>query len=117
MTTGQYMAVVAVNRAIRPKSKRSMWEWFSQTALLRFLPLASKAALVSQRFCDHMERMDADTAMAIWKRILARVVKAEDIDLSSISYDGTNFLWLQNSVGLTVLSRFRFHEQLEDLFW
>ena len=91
MTTGQYMAVAAVNRAIRPKSKRSMWEWFSQTALLRFLPSASKAALGSQRFWDHMGRVDADTAMAIWKRILSRVVKAEDIDLSSISYDGTNF--------------------------
>lgn len=26
-------------------------------------------------------------------------------------------LWLQNSVGLTVFSRFRFHEQLEDLLW
>lgn len=91
LTTGQYLAVAAVNRAIRPKSKRSMWAWFSQTALLRFLPSASKAALGSQRFWDHMERVDADTAMAIWKRILSRVVKAEDIDLSSISYDGTNF--------------------------
>lgn len=91
LTTGQYMAVAATNRAIRPKSKRSMWEWFSQTTLLRFLPLASKAALGSQRFYDHMERVDADTAMAIWKRILAKAVKAEDIDLSSISYDGTNF--------------------------
>jgi len=91
LTTGQYMAVAAVNRAIRPKSKRSMWEWFSQTALLRFFPSASKAALGSQRFWNHMGRVDADTAMAIWKRILSRVVKAEDIDLSSISYDGTNF--------------------------
>ncbi|MFO7783768.1 MAG: TRAP transporter large permease subunit [Thermodesulfobacteriota bacterium] len=34
LSTGQYMAVAAVNRAIRPKSKRSMWEWFSRTALL-----------------------------------------------------------------------------------
>ena len=91
LTTGQYMAVAAVNRAICPKSKRSMWEWFSQTALLRFLPGASNAALGSQRFWDHMERVDADTAMAVWKRILSKVVRAEGIDLSSVSYDGTNF--------------------------
>lgn len=91
LTTGQYMAVAAVNRAICPKSKRSMWEWFSQTALLRFLPGASNAAFGSQRFWDHMERVDADTAMAVWKRILSKVVRAEGIDLSSVSYDGTNF--------------------------
>lgn len=91
LSTGQYMAVAAVNRAIRPRSKRSMWEWFSQTALLRFLPLASKAALGSQRFWDHMGRVDTETAMEIWKRILSGVVKTEDIDLSSVSYDGTNF--------------------------
>jgi transposase len=91
LSTGQYMAVAAVNRAIRPKSKRSMWEWFSQTALLRFLPMASKAALGSQRFWDHMGRVNAETAMEIWKRILSRVVKTEEIDLSSVSYDGTNF--------------------------
>lgn len=91
LSTGQYMAVAAVNRAIRPKSKRSMWEWFSQTALLRFLPMASKAALGSQRFWDHMGRVNAEMAMEIWKRILSRVVKTEEIDLSSVSYDGTNF--------------------------
>jgi transposase len=91
LSTGQYMAVAAVNRAIRPKSKRSMWEWFSQTALLRFLPMASKAALGSPRFWDHMGRVDGETAMEIWKRVLSRVVKNEDIDLSSVSYDGTNF--------------------------
>jgi transposase len=68
-----------------------MWEWFSQTAMLRFLPMASKAALGSQRFWDHMDRVNAEKAMEIWKRILARVVKNEDIDLSSVSYDGTNF--------------------------
>jgi len=91
LATGQYMAVAAVNRAIRPKSKRSMWEWFSQTALFRFLPGASKGALGSQRFWDHMGRVDADTATAIWKRVILNVVRSEGIDLSSVSYDGTNF--------------------------
>ncbi len=91
LSTGQYLAVAALNRAMRPKSKRSMWQWFSSTALLRHLPECSPAALASQRFWDHMGRIDAQAARKIWERVLAGVVEREGLDLSSISYDGTNF--------------------------
>ena len=91
LSTGEYLAIAAINRAICPKSKRSMWDWFTQTALLRHLPHASKATLASQRFWDHMDRFQADMALSVWKSILRRVVKQEMIDLSSVSYDGTNF--------------------------
>ena len=50
LTTGQYLAIAAINRAISPRSKRSMWVWFSQTVLRRHMPSASEAALASQRF-------------------------------------------------------------------
>ena len=91
LTTGQYLAIAAINRAISPQSKRSMWEWFSQTVLRRHLPEASAAALTSQRFWDHMDRIDADAAAIIWKQLLQGIVRREQIDLSSVSYDGTNF--------------------------
>ncbi len=89
--TGQYIAIAAINRAICPKSKRSIWEWFSQTVLLRYLNLASKADLTSQRFWDHMHKIEGSTAISIWKNILKGVIKREEIDLSSVCYDGTNF--------------------------
>jgi len=38
-----------------------------------------------------MDRIDAKTASSIWKRVIKDVVRREDIDLSSVSYDGTNF--------------------------
>jgi transposase len=95
ITTGEYLAIAAVNRAISPKSKRSMWEWFSQTVLLRLITHANQNTLTSQRFWDHMARIgiEDDKPMAIWKDILKGVVKRESIDLSSVtvSYDGTNF--------------------------
>ena len=91
LSTGEYIALAAVNRAVRPASKRSFWHWFSQTALLRCVPEASQEALSSQRFWDHMERIGPEEAQAIWKRILCAVVEREGIDLSSVSYDGTNF--------------------------
>ncbi len=91
LSVGQYLAIAAMNRAISPKSKRSIWDWLSQTVLVSLIPQASRAALASQRFWDHMDKIDADTASSIWKRILRGVVKNRDIDLSSVSYDGTNF--------------------------
>jgi len=91
LSTGQYLAIAALNRAICPSSKRSMWDWFSGTCLLRHLPQSSKTTLASQRFWDHMDRIKNDKALSIWKNILAGVLKYEAIDLSRISYDGTNF--------------------------
>jgi transposase len=91
LSTGEYVAIAAINRAICPKSKRSIWEWFSQTVLLRHLPEVSETLLTSQRFWDHMDKISADTALSIWKNVLKGVVERERIDLSSVSYDGTNF--------------------------
>lgn len=91
LSTGEYIGVASVNRAICPNSKRSMWSWFSQTVLLRCLVGASKEALSSQRFWDHMDRIDDDKPIQIWKSIIKGVMDREEIDLSSVSYDGTNF--------------------------
>lgn len=91
LSTGEYISVASVNRAIRPNSKRSMWNWFSQTVLLRYLSGASKESLNSQRFWDHMDRIDGEKPGQIWKNIINGVVEREDVDLSSVSYDGTNF--------------------------
>jgi transposase len=91
LSTGAYIAIAGMNRAICAFSKRSMWEWFSQTALMRHVPQANKAVLNSQRFWDHMDRIDAQTAPLIWRNIIKGVVQHEEIDLSSLLYDGTNF--------------------------
>jgi transposase len=91
LTTGQYLAIAAINRAINPRSKRSMWSWFSQTVLRRHFPSASPAALRSQRFWDHMDAIQPEAALAIWKDLVTDVVARQQIDLSSIGYDGTNF--------------------------
>ena len=56
-----------------------------------WIPDASKARLSSQRFWDHIDKIQGDTGLSIWKSILKGVVEREGIDLSSVSYDGTNF--------------------------
>ena len=86
LSIGEYITIAALNRAIRANSKRSMWNWFSQTALRRKFPEASKEALSSPRFWDHMDKIQGDTALSIWKSILKGVVQREEIDISSVSY-------------------------------
>lgn len=91
LSVGEYLAIAAMNRAMSPRSKRSMWEWFASTTLLRTMPNVSRQSLSSQRFWDHMARIDAETATTIWKQILGGVIAREAIDLSLLSYDGTNY--------------------------
>jgi len=58
LSTGEYLTIAAINRAMSPASKRSMWDWFSKTTLIRYLPQASTKALASQRFWDHLTRVE-----------------------------------------------------------
>ncbi len=100
LTVGQYLAVAAVNRAIRPVSKQGMWEWFTGTTLRRYLPEATEAALASQRFWDHMEAIAPATALEAWRAIIGPTIRRESVDLSRVCYDGTNFYSFINTFNL-----------------
>jgi transposase len=91
MSIGQYVAIAALNRAIDPQSKRAMWQWFSQTVLLRHIPEASAERLSSQQFWNHLDRIDEAACRTIWREVLWGVLQREDVSLQSISYEGTNF--------------------------
>jgi transposase len=91
LSPGDYIRLAAVNRACEPVSKQAMWDWVSQTALPRVWPEASAAQLTSQHFWDHMDRIDGPTAQAIWQQLLDAVLQREQIPLSEVGYDGTNF--------------------------
>jgi len=75
LSVGEYITIAALNSAIRSNSKRSMWDWFAQTALLRKFLDAFKARLPSQKFWDHMDKIQGDTALSIWKSILKGMVE------------------------------------------
>jgi transposase len=83
--------LAAINRAYDPVSKQAMWDWLTRTCLVRLWPEAAAAQLTSQRFWDHMDRIESATAQAIWQQLIAAVLQREQIELSQICYDGTNF--------------------------
>ncbi len=91
LSTGEYLAIAALNRAMSAESKRSLWKWFSQTTLLRDFPEATADRLSSQQFWNHMDRIPETTCAAIWQDIFQGTVQREDLSLESICYDGTNF--------------------------
>ena len=91
LSTGFYIALAAINRCIEPASKSSMWNWFKNTALLRVFPEVSEANLTSQRFWDNMSSLKKDDIEKIWQQIIDSVLQKYNIDLSSVSFDGTNF--------------------------
>jgi transposase len=91
LSVGAYLAIAALNRAMHPRSKSALFDWLVKTTLRRHFPHASKTALASQRFWDHMDRLDPPLARTIWQDIITDVMAREALDLSSVCYDGTNF--------------------------
>ena len=91
LSTGDYIRLAAINRAAHPVSKQALWDWVSRTCLPRLWPEASAEQLTSQRFWDHMDRIEVEKAQAIWQALISGVVAREQIDLSAVCYDGTNF--------------------------
>lgn len=91
LSTGDYIRLAAINRACEPVSKQAMWDWVSRTCLPRLWPEASAAQLTSQHFWDHMDLIAAPSAQSIWQQLIDAVLPREQIELSQVCYDGTNF--------------------------
>lgn len=104
LSTGTYMLIAALNRAIRPTSKAALAEWFEQTAGPRLL--AAKASeLSSQAFWNHMDRLDADTLVNIENDLFTRLVEEFNVDLNCLLHDGTNFYTYINTNTLSELAQ------------
>jgi transposase len=91
LSLGFYITLAAINRGINPMSKRSMWSWFQNTILLRVFPNANKETLTSQRFWDNMSTIKEGEIVEGWMKLINSVLNREKVDLSCVSYDGTNF--------------------------
>lgn len=90
ISVGRYIALAAINRCVEPKSKRAFAEWFKDTSLTRLCPAPAKL-LSSQRFWDHMKRLDRETICRIERDLTRRMLAEYDLDLRCLAYDATNF--------------------------
>ena len=89
-SVGHYIVLAALNRALDPCSKLAIGDWYEQTILKRLWRFP-KSAFSSQRFWDHMDRINSDAITQIEERLLPRIRKLFGVDSEVLLYDTTNF--------------------------
>lgn len=75
---------------VHPVSKREFADWFMDTSLQRWMDIVPKQ-LSSQRFWDHMDRLDEPAIRKIEEQLTRRLVEQFQLDLRCLVYDATNF--------------------------
>ena len=91
LSVGTTLLLAALNRAIRPRSKRGWAAWACQTSLGRLFPKLKLKTLTSQFFWDQMDCVEVEALRAIEDNLTKVVVEQLGIQLDTLFYDATNF--------------------------
>jgi len=92
LSVGHTLLLAALNRAIRPRSKRGWAGWAAQTSLARLVPGLQVDALTSQVFWDQMDCVPLPALRRIEDDLTRAVVTTLGIELDTLLYDTTNFV-------------------------
>ena len=92
LSVGTTLLLAALNRAIRPRSKRGWAAWAQQTSLARLFPQVQLERLTSQFFWDQMDCVQLEALRAIEDELTQRIVREFGIKLDTLFYDATNFI-------------------------
>jgi len=90
-SVGTTLLLAAINRAVRPRSKRGWAGWAAQTSLPHLFPGLKPSTLTSQYFWDQMNAVSLEALTAIENGLTASVVGELGIKLDTLFYDTTNF--------------------------
>ena len=90
-SVGTTLLLGAINRAVRPRSKRGWSAWAAETSLHRLFPGLQPRTLTSQFFWDQMNTVSLDALSAIEGELSRTVVRELGIKLDTLFYDTTNF--------------------------
>jgi transposase len=82
--------LAAVNRAIKPRSKRGFAPWAKTTSIAHLFGIQVEP-LTSQYFWDQMDLVDETTLKAIEDDLTRKVVDLFNLKLDALFYDTTNF--------------------------
>lgn len=90
LSTGFYLLVAIINRAIAPTSKAHLEDWYGHTFLKDMYPIPA-GSLSSQRFWDNTNRVTEDVLAQFELKFMTMIVKKYSIHPKCIIYDATNF--------------------------
>lgn len=91
LSVGGTLLLAALNRAIRPRSKRGWAAWAQRTSLHRLFPGLKTEDLTSQYFWDQMNCVSLAALEAIEDDLTCKVVAELDLKLDTVFYDTINF--------------------------
>ncbi len=91
LSVGTTLLLAALNRAVRPRSKRGWATWAEGASLARLFPGLVPEQLTSQYFWDQMNCVPVEALKAIEDDLTRRVVAELKIELDLVFYDTTNF--------------------------
>ncbi len=104
MSTGHYILLAALNRAIEARPKTQVSDWLRGTAIHRYMKI-KWGMLDSQNFWDHFDLITEEAVYEIGDTIGRRAVEAYGISLDSLMYDTTNYYNYWNVTTPSGLSR------------
>ena len=90
-SVGTTLLLAALNRAVKPRSKRGWVTWAATTSLDRIFPGLKVKSLTSQFFWDQMDQVPLDALRSIEGELTRTVVRELGLDLDTLFYDTTNF--------------------------
>jgi len=90
-SVGTTLLLGAINRAVRPRSKRGWAAWAARTSLHRLFPELKVESLTSQFFWDQMNCVSLEALRAIEDELTQVVVRELGVKLDTLFYDTTNF--------------------------
>jgi len=90
-SVGSTLLLAALNRAVRPRSKRGWSAWAAKTSVHRLFSGLKVERLTSQFFWDQMDNVGLEALRAIEDELTNAVVRELGIELDTLFYDTTNF--------------------------
>lgn len=90
-SVGKSLLLAALNRAVRPTSKRGWAEWAENTSIARFFPDIDIEAMTSQHFWSQMHKVSEKHLEKIEKELTQKIIDIYNVRLDTLFYDTTNY--------------------------
>ncbi|KKK45182.1 hypothetical protein LCGC14_2052910 [marine sediment metagenome] len=114
-SVGEYITLLAINRAVTLNSKNQVRKWFDKTALSRYFPDISES-LSTQNILNQMGYLDEETIKSVEEIICKQLFSKFGLKSDCFLFDPTNFFtYIRNYKKNTIAKRGRNKRKRNDL--
>ncbi len=114
-SVGEYITLLAINRAVALNSKSQVRKWFDKTALSRQFPDISES-LTTQNILNQMEYLDEEIIRCIEEKVCKKLYSEFGLKSDCFLFDPTNFFtYIREYKKNTIAQRGRNKRKRNDL--